>query len=184
IRDGISYVNRDMCTGCGKCVEVCPRDLIMLLPESQKVFILCSSHDKGAVVRKICQVGCIGCRRCLRACAYDAIEFEGNLARIIVDKCTNCGACAQVCPTGAIVDLAPRHAKVEIDPGMCDGCGACKEICPAGAISGDLGDKHEVDATKCLGCGACISACPKGAIAYVGNRKTGAAAQAGADDVA
>jgi len=184
IRDGISYVSRDVCTGCGKCVEVCPRDLIRLVPESQKVFVLCSSQDKGAVVRKICQVGCIGCRRCVRTCPYDAIEFEGNLARIIVEKCTNCGACAQVCPTGSIVDLVPRHAKVEIAPELCDGCEKCKEICPAQAIGGEPGAAHKVDVAKCLGCGACIAACPTGAISYLGEPKKAELEEVGAEDVA
>ena len=173
IKDGVSIVNRDICTGCGLCVEVCPRNLIRLVPESQKVFVLCSSFDKGAVVRKICQVGCIGCRRCVRVCPYDAIAFENNKATIIVEKCTNCGACVSVCPTNAIVDLYPHHPKVQIDADRCDGCGKCKEICPAGAISGELGDVHEVDFTKCLGCGACISACPLGAISYIGESKGG-----------
>jgi len=38
-------------------------------------------------------------------------------------RCTDCGACAEVCPTGA----APRDLQ------RCEGCGICVRVCPAGA---------------------------------------------------
>jgi RnfABCDGE-type electron transport complex B subunit len=43
--NGLPQVDEQKCTACGKCVKVCPRDLFKLVPEDQKVFILCSSHD-------------------------------------------------------------------------------------------------------------------------------------------
>lgn len=184
VKDGLSYVSRDICTGCGRCVEVCPRNLIRLLPKSQQVFILCNSHDKGAIVRKICQVGCIACRRCEKACPYDAIEIKDNLAVIITEKCTNCGACAKVCPTNTIVDLVTYRPKVEINPSLCDGCAKCKQTCPVKAIEGEPDSKHVVNPEKCVGCGACVNVCPKGAISRVSERKKDKKAEAVAGDVA
>lgn len=46
---------------------------------------------------------CVGCKLCLKACAYDAIKVEDKTAEINVDKCTLCGACVSACPFDAII---------------------------------------------------------------------------------
>jgi electron transfer flavoprotein alpha subunit len=53
---------------------------------------------------------CIGCKKCIRVCAYDAITMQGKLAVIDLDKCTLCGACPESCPVDAIVI---EHAKAD-----------------------------------------------------------------------
>jgi len=93
----------DKCTACGKCVEVCPTKVISLIPKKARVYVKCSSLDKGAVVRKICKVGCIACGICVKVCEPGAITMENNLAKIDYEKCTNCGICVEKCPTNAIV---------------------------------------------------------------------------------
>ena len=74
-----------------------------MMPKS-KVYakVLCSNKDKGAVARKICEVACIGCGKCVKACEYGAVAVEDNLARISPDKCVACGACVKVCPMKCI----------------------------------------------------------------------------------
>jgi len=104
-RNGLAVVDETKCTGCGRCVAVCPKNIIQMAPRSRKVHVLCSNTEKGAVVRKICKVGCIACKACVKACQYDAIHVEDNLARIDYEKCTNCGECAKKCPTKCIVDF-------------------------------------------------------------------------------
>ena len=98
----LPVVDEDLCTGCGICVEACPRDLFQLVEEQQGVHIRCRSFARGKEVRQACAVGCIGCRRCARECPEEAIEMVDNLAVINYEKCTNCGACAAVCPTNTI----------------------------------------------------------------------------------
>jgi len=51
---------------------------------------------------------CNGCKRCIRACPYDAIELRDGKAYIL-DRCTSCGACLEVCKEKAIqTDAEPR----------------------------------------------------------------------------
>lgn len=94
------------------------------------------------------------CRRCISkkcqsACHFDAITMENNRAHINMEKCKECGKCAQSCPYHAIVDLTRP----------------CKRACPVDAISWDRESGIvKIDESKCIHCGACIEACPFGAI--------------------
>lgn len=110
--NGVAVVNREKCIGCGACTKACPNGLIMLLPESKKVAVQCSSKDKGAVVRKACTNGCIGCGKCEKTCKFDAIHVVDGLAVIDYDKCKSCGMCAKECPVGAINNMRLKR-KVE-----------------------------------------------------------------------
>ncbi len=101
--NGLPVVVKERCTACGLCVKACPRDLIALVPDDMLVHVLCRSYDAGRVVRSHCQVGCIGCKACERVCEDDAIHVTDLLAEIDYDKCTNCGKCAEACPTKAII---------------------------------------------------------------------------------
>lgn len=52
---------------------------------------------------------CTGCRRCLRACPYDALEMRDGKA-FVLDRCTSCGACLEACRDSAILtDAEPRE---------------------------------------------------------------------------
>ncbi len=55
-------------------------------------------------------------------------QFRG-LPSLCNGKCSNCGKCLNVCPTGAL-KLNP----LSIDMGKCIFCGACKNICESHAI--------------------------------------------------
>lgn len=99
---GIARIVEDRCKACGKCALACPKNLIEIIDKTKKYSVMCRSRDKGAVTRSNCQVGCIGCTRCVKACPQQAIFMEGTLARINYDKCDNCGECTKVCPTMAI----------------------------------------------------------------------------------
>ena len=100
--NGIAVINKEKCTACMKCIEVCPKKIIELVPYDNEYIVKCKSEDKGKEVRGNCTIGCIGCRLCVRNCPVDAFTFENNLAKINYDICTNCGICEEKCPTKAI----------------------------------------------------------------------------------
>jgi len=102
--NGVAQVNSEICTGCLKCVAVCPRNIIIPVPYTADVTVVCASHAKGAELRKICDIGCIGCKICVKTCKHDAIHVEDNLASIDYTKCTGCGECAEKCPRHLIVN--------------------------------------------------------------------------------
>lgn len=102
IQNGIAVVNKEVCTGCTNCVASCPNKLIEMVPVSARHKVACSSLDKGKDTKLACDAGCIGCKLCVKACEYDAIAVDNNLAHIDYSKCTNCGKCAAVCPVKVI----------------------------------------------------------------------------------
>lgn len=101
--DGVAQVDEALCTGCGACARVCPKGIIHMIPADKRVFVGCSSQDKGAAVKRYCEVGCISCKLCEKKCAFDAIHVVDNIAVIDSEKCTNCGACAEGCPKKIIL---------------------------------------------------------------------------------
>ena len=102
IVNGIAVVDKEKCTACTKCTAECPNNLISMVPAKAQTLVTCSSKDKGKDVKAACSIGCIGCKLCVKACEFDAIHVEDNLALIDYSKCTNCGKCAAVCPVKVI----------------------------------------------------------------------------------
>lgn len=100
---GLPIIDEQKCTGCGKCVDICPRNLFELHPIDRNIFVFCRSKDRPAVARKVCKNACIACNICVRACP-EAIIMEANLARIIDWKKIAAEKIPAIekCPTGAI----------------------------------------------------------------------------------
>lgn len=101
--NGVAVVDKEKCKACGKCIAVCPKHLISLIPYSAKQVVACSSVDKGPVTMKACDVGCIGCGLCVRNCPEQAVKVENFHAVIDHEKCIGCGACQEKCPKKSIV---------------------------------------------------------------------------------
>lgn len=53
------------------------------------------------------------------------------MAYYINDECTNCGTCAEECPSSCISEGDDKYV---IDAEKCDNCGTCMEACPSSAI--------------------------------------------------
>ena len=102
--ENLAVISRDKCTGCEKCVASCPRQVIKMVPLKANVQVLCNSHDKGALVRKYCQIGCIGCNICKKT-APDAYIIENFLARTVEDHADAADEALEKCPTKCIRDF-------------------------------------------------------------------------------
>ena len=101
--DALPVVDAHKCTACGKCIAVCPKKLFELIPTDKLYYVKCSSKDAGGVVTRVCSAGCIGCRKCEKACPSVAVNIENNLSKINYGKCQSTGKCFEVCPTKVVV---------------------------------------------------------------------------------
>ena len=101
-KNGLPEINQKLCTGCKKCVEACPKKILILRSAKSHIWVSCNSTDKAAVVMKVCGYVCIACMKCIAACKFDTIKVINNLARIDYAKCTNCRQCVEACPTKCI----------------------------------------------------------------------------------
>jgi RnfABCDGE-type electron transport complex B subunit len=112
---GLPRVLEDRCTACGTCAEVCPKNIIEILPKGQYVHVLCRNRDPGKVVRKACEVGCIACRRCEKACPVEgsAVHVNDNLAAVDMETCINCGKCVRECPVNCIGNFRQLRREAE-----------------------------------------------------------------------
>lgn len=115
---------------------------------------------------------CSGCRVCQLACANENFR-ENNPKksgiRVIghfpapgtyeLKVCDECGACAAVCPVGAIARNG--RGALAVDEAACIGCLACVEACPHGVMTTHA---SRTAPFKCTLCGRCVEYCPRGAI--------------------
>jgi electron transport complex, RnfABCDGE type, B subunit len=96
--DGVAVVDYSKCTGCGVCVKSCPKNIIKLIPFKSDHWVGCMSVDDGKTTRSYCDVGCISCKLCEKACDYGAISVNDFVASIDYSKCVSCGKCVEKCP--------------------------------------------------------------------------------------
>lgn len=103
---GIPVVDKDKCTSCGACVNICPRHLFEIRPKgpnNETLVVACSNTQKGATARKNCKAACIGCMKCTKV--NPEVKVENNLSYIptSVDAQKFGTELAAACPTGAII---------------------------------------------------------------------------------
>lgn len=120
--EGLPVVDPEKCTGCGLCLQHCPRSrtgLLTLEPCEAPIGLACASRDTAKWKRTFCDRACIACKACEKVCPERpkaiAVDPASNLAVVDYERCTGCGKCVEKCPTGCIVvEPAARGARPSI----------------------------------------------------------------------
>lgn len=118
---------------------------------SNHVQVIDLACDDCPVHKYLVTDACRGClaHKCIQSCKFDAIHMVNQKSTIDLEKCKECGRCAEVCPYNAIVEVKRP----------------CIKACSVGAIQIDPETKHaSIIDDKCIQCGACVYQCPFGAI--------------------
>lgn len=128
---------------------------------------------------RACRWGCLGLADCERACTFDAIAMtRDGLPKVVVDKCTACGDCVDVCPLD-LFELQPLSqpllvqcrtplsgdAARDVCAVACDACGRCALDAPKGAV--EMVDGLPVIKEPDVATAAATFRCPTGAIQWV-----------------
>ena len=101
--EALPVVEPEACTACGDCVDACPQDLFVLVPESQKLFVQCNSPLVGEEAILRCRVACDACGRCALDAPPNTVEMVGGLPIIHYDwEQQPTPNATWRCPTGAI----------------------------------------------------------------------------------
>ena len=102
---GNVVVDPELCIGCLKCTLVCPTHVMKMIPYRGSHGIACNSLDSGPVVRKVCSVGCIGCKICERKYPESGCVVTNFLATIDYSReMSQIAEAAEACPTKCIVE--------------------------------------------------------------------------------
>lgn len=95
--------NPDACTGCRRCLRVCPQGAISLVPAP-------TAEKPERRVAEIDYGKCIGCGACAAACRRHHVirAVSTEVPTLDPERCIGCGACRAHCP-------AAPHAAISVE---------------------------------------------------------------------
>ena len=102
--NGDIIVDKEKCIGCGKCTKVCPNNVIRLVPYSAEYIVACNNHLPGGKVKKVCSVGCIGCKICqvkVENSPFEVVDFLS--VNDYSKEQGNASKAAELCPQKCIL---------------------------------------------------------------------------------
>jgi len=159
-------LDKTLCTGCGMCELICPREAIEI-----KTFPKVEGEKRKPPTIDVSKEKCQYCGICSSICPFGALKVEINSENVI--------------PVIEHESFPQLIREIEVDPTKCDvNCVDCEEACPLNLIKvtvrtpdgqevkdiESISDKEnftvDVDIKKefCPCCRICEVKCPKGAI--------------------
>jgi Na+-translocating ferredoxin:NAD+ oxidoreductase RNF subunit RnfB len=109
----LPVVDAALCTACGDCVEVCPKDLFSLHPEDHRLWVACKNLEQGDAVLADCEVACTACGRCAQDGPNGLIVMRDNLPVVDYSRPHSTRVPIERCPTGAIVWIDDRAGVIK-----------------------------------------------------------------------
>lgn len=94
----LPVIDREKCTGCMMCAEVCPTAAMWGDLDNRRIALI----DRDL---------CIGCGICKKICQFEAISGERKSIHEINEACTGCGQCVPKCPKKAISLPVRQHVR-------------------------------------------------------------------------
>ena len=112
--DGLATVDYEKCIGCKACAKVCPRNIISMVPfkSERMVVVACSNKDRGAEVKRVCTVGCIGCTAC--SLQTELMAMQGHLPVVdyeAYDDASAFSAARKKCPRESMLTVGHPSPK-------------------------------------------------------------------------
>ena len=162
------YIDRELCTNCGRCRNVCPAKA-MILDAEPGVCTECGHCQdvcptKAITLPDVSDKRCIKCYRCVRECPVDAISMVDGKITINTGEreariryCVNCDNCIDACNYDA---LSRKGVRITYRDDLCTGCNLCLMVCPYDVRQNDCG----IYQGHCILCGRCVKECPEKAI--------------------
>ena len=185
-------LDKELCTGCGICAQICPKEAI-----EEKPSAVVNRRLKKKPTIDIDAQSCILCGECVVLCPYNALKMKidgEEIASIVKNEAfpvllkeiqvernvcyfkPKCNLeCQESCPTECIKVETKRSkdgriyrvTKLDIDENLCLYCKICESACPLGAIHVNKPFQGTIELKSDLcpeGCKACIDICSTGAI--------------------
>lgn len=84
-----------------------PNGRLFLKPEKS------DTEEVYTLLPQVLEGKCIGCRKCVDSCRFNALGFIKNKPFVFPEVCHSCGACSILCPTGAIYEVKHPIGVVE-----------------------------------------------------------------------
>ena len=94
----LPVIDREKCTGCMMCAEVCPTAAMWGDFDNRPIALI----DRDL---------CIGCGICKKVCQFEAISGERKSVHEVNEACTGCGQCVPKCPKKAITLPVRKHVR-------------------------------------------------------------------------